>query len=61
MLSAFGIKGFGFNIDWGCILFGVKYSPAEECVEMAEGEDDILMESEIVFFFLGPFSVLVIF
>lgn len=61
MLKVLGIKGWGFNIDFGSFLFGLKYSDAEECIEMEYGEDELFGGTDILFLFVGPFSMLVIF
>ena len=62
-MSLLGIKGWGFAIDWSSFLFGLKLSEADEFLTIFEEEDDddYFNDSTALVFFVGPFSVLLIF
>lgn len=62
-MSLLGIKGWGFAIDWSSFLFGLKLAEADEFLTIFdEAEDDEYFEdSAALIFFVGPFSVLLIF
>ena len=58
MFKLLGIKLIGVAVDLNCFMFGLKFAPADECVE---DEEKDVSDGDAVLFFFGPVYLVVVF